>query len=82
MKKKVITKLIIDCKPKERRVLKMIRSLGTIVVGEIARVGQKNKVAVTIWTDSMEERASIIRSLQAKLAPAKITVQTTQYFSG
>lgn len=78
---KIITKLIIDVEPEDRSLAKAIKGLGSIV-HDFSRIGQNGKVAITIWTDSLEERTKIIRRLRAALSKAEVTILTTQYFSG
>jgi hypothetical protein len=67
----VITKLVVDCEPKDRKFLKAKKSLGNIV-REVSPVGTGNKVALIIWTDDLKEQQSAIEKLR----------HTIQYFSG
>jgi hypothetical protein len=78
---KVITKLVIDCKPNDGKFLKAKQSLGNIVEG-VAPVGTGKKVALTIWTKDLKEQENIIRALRRKLRNKTVTTQTIQYFSG
>ncbi len=76
---KIITKLIIEVEPKDRGLA--IKNLGGIA-HDVSNIGRNGRVAITIWTDSLEERARIIRRLRAALSNAEVSVLTTQYFSG
>ncbi len=77
---KVITRLIIGLEPNDSRLAKAIKNLGSMV-HEVSKVGPDGKAAVTVWTDSLEEQAKIMRRLRAVLK-TEVMALTTQYFSG